>query len=59
MITVALLYYYIKEYKSKEFYFYKNLGVSKKILWSFAVSLDLVIYLILIIVALNFHGKFT
>ena len=59
MITVAIVYYYIKEYKSKEFYFYKNLGVSKKGLWIFAVSLDLIIYLILIIVSVHLHGKFT
>ena len=59
IITLALLYYLVNGYKSKEFYFYKNLGADKKALWIFAISLDLIIYFIVIIIGLNLHGKFT
>jgi len=59
IITLALIFYYIKEYKSKEFYFYKNLGVGKKVLWIFSISFDLIIYFVVIIIGLNLHGKFT
>jgi len=57
--TIALLYYYINGYKSKEFFFYKNLGIGKKALWIFAISLDLIIYFIVIIIGINLHGKYT
>jgi len=59
IITFALIFYYIKEYKSKEFYFYKNLGISKKALWIFSTSLDFIIYIVVVITGLNLHGKFT
>ena len=59
MITVVILYYFVKEYKSKEFYFYKNLGISKKALWIFSIVLDMIIYFVIIIVTFYLHGKFT
>ena len=59
MITLALFFYVIKSYKEKEFYFYKNLGISQKSLWVFSASIDLILYFVLIITALNLHGKFT
>ena len=58
VITSALIFFYIREYKSKEFYFYKNLGISKKALWIFSLLLDLTIYFVVVIIALNLHGKF-
>jgi len=59
VITLALIYYYMKEYKSKEFYFYKNLGVSKKALWIFAISIDMIIYFVVIFIALKIHEQHT
>ena len=59
MFTLALIFYCIKEFKAKEFYFYKNLGVSKKALWIFSISLDLIIYIVVVIIGLNLHGKHT
>jgi len=55
---MALIFFYIREYKSNEFYFYKNLGISKKALWTFSISFDLIIYFIVIIIALSLYGKF-
>ena len=59
IITLALFFYYIRKYKSREFYFYKNLGIGKKALWVFAISLDLIIFAVVTIIGLNLHGKFT
>ena len=59
IITLTLIFLYLKEYKSKELYFYKNLGLGKKALWMFAISLDLLIYLALTISALTLYGKYT
>ena len=58
IITSALIFFYIKEYKSKEFYFYKNLGISKKALWIFSFLFDFTVYFIVVIIALSLYGKF-
>jgi hypothetical protein len=58
IITSALIFYYIREYKSKEFYFYKNLGISKKALFIFSFLFDFTVYFIVVIIALNLYGKF-
>jgi hypothetical protein len=57
--TLALIYYYIREYKSREFYFYKNLGIGRRALWIFSISLDLAIYFVVIVIGLYLHGKFS
>ena len=51
--TSALIFFYIKEFKANEFYFYKNLGISKKSLWIFSLCLDFVFYLAVTIIAIN------
>jgi len=58
IITSALIFFYIREYKSKEFCFYKNLGISKKALWIFSFLLDFTVYFVVVIIALNLYGKF-
>ena len=57
IITLALIIYYIREYKSKEFYFYKNVGITKKALWIFSFLFDFTVYFVVIIIALNLHEK--
>ncbi len=57
VITSGLIFYYMKEYKTKEFYFYKNLGVSKKALWIFSASIDFLIYFAFVLIALKLYGK--
>lgn len=54
-ISVALVYFYIKEYRKHEFYFYKNLGISKKALWVFYFSFDLFIHICLTVFSLNLN----
>ena len=58
LISSGLIFYYIREYKSKEFYFYKNLGIGKKALWIFSAIFDFTVYFVVIIIALKLHGKF-
>ena len=57
IITAAFIFYYIKEYKTKEFYFYKNLGISVKSLWIFSFLLDFTVYFVVVIIALNLYEK--
>jgi len=58
IISSALIFFYIKEYKSKEFYFYKNFGISKIALWIFSFIVDFTIYFVVIIIAFKLNGKF-
>jgi hypothetical protein len=46
LITLAIVYYFIRTYKSKEFYYYQNLGVSKTVLWTSTLAVDLIIFLL-------------
>ena len=57
--TLAFVFYYIRAYKAKEFLFYKNLGISRRALWVFSFSFDMIIYFVLVIIALKVHAKFT
>ena len=40
IITLGLTYYFINEYKGKEYYYYQNLGVSKLELWISTLLFD-------------------
>jgi hypothetical protein len=46
--SVFCIYRFIDTYKSKEFYYYRNLGISKRVLWIVSLSFDLALYLLLI-----------
>ena len=47
--TLALTFYFINNYKNKEYYYYQNLGVSKTLLWSTTLSFDFALFVFLII----------
>lgn len=51
--TLGLIYYIIKTYKSDEFYYYKNLGLTKRILWISAMLIDLGLFILLLIISLK------
>lgn len=47
--TMALVFYYIRSYKNKEFYYYQSLGLSRVFLWVSTLSFDLLLYLFLMV----------
>jgi hypothetical protein len=56
IFTLAIIVYLMNGYKKNEFYYYKNLGVSKLTLWIPILTFDFLIFLIaLIILASNLH----
>lgn len=55
VITMAIIVYYINTYKRKEFYYYQNLGLSKKLLWTYTLGLDFLLFLIMSIIILKFN----
>ena len=48
LATLFIIYRYVKSYKSREFYYYHNLGVSKLLLWGVTLSFDIVLFLMLL-----------
>ena len=53
VIVTGLIYYFINTYKQKEFYYYKNLGVSRKTLWAYTLSIDFILFVCLSILTLK------
>lgn len=48
IITLSLIFYYINDYKKKEFYYYQNLGISKQKLWVACLMFDFMLFLFLL-----------
>jgi hypothetical protein len=47
--TLFIVYQFIRSYKSNEFYYYHNLGLSKKVLWISTLSFDLIAHMTLLL----------
>lgn len=45
IITLVLIYYFVKMYKFKEIYYYQNLGISKITLWASTLTIDFFIFI--------------
>jgi len=48
--TLGIIYFAIETTKKKEFYYYQNLGVSKRLLWSATLIFDFMLFILLIII---------
>ena len=56
VFTLAIIVYFMNIYKKNEFYYYKNLGISKLQLWIPILIFDFLFFLIsMIILASNLH----
>jgi hypothetical protein len=53
IFTFGLIYYIVNTYKKNELYYYKNIGLGKSVLWWGAVSIDLILYMLLLIISLK------
>jgi len=53
LITLGLIFFYLKKYSQRDFYYYKNLGVSKKVLWISTLCFDFTMFNILVILTLT------
>ena len=53
IITLGIIVYHTNNYKKNEFYYYKNLGVSKLLLWIPSLLFDFVLFLVLIILTVK------
>jgi len=53
ILTLGLIFYYINNYKRAEFYYFKNLGISKLKLWVSTLLFDIVLFIALLIVTIK------
>jgi hypothetical protein len=49
LLTQGLTWNFIRTYKNKEFYYYRNLGIRDTILWSVTLCVDLSLFILLLI----------
>lgn len=47
--TLYLTFYFIREYRQKEFYYYRNLGIRDTVLWGLTLGFDGSLYIIFLI----------
>jgi hypothetical protein len=49
LATLFIIHRFMSSYKSREFYYYQNLGMSKMLLWGITLSFDVIVYLVLLL----------
>ena len=49
LITQGIVFYLVNDYRQKEYYYYLNTGISKRGLWAPILSLDFLLFLLLVI----------
>jgi hypothetical protein len=47
-LSYGVIFYIINTYKKKEFYYYLNIGISKRKLWGLTILFDFLLFLIAI-----------
>lgn len=50
IITLAITVYFVRIFKSKELFYYQNLGVSSTFLWTTTLFIDFFIFVITLII---------
>lgn len=48
--TIGIFFYAVNVRKRKEFVYYQNLGISKKLLWGVTLGIDFLIFIILMLI---------
>jgi len=52
--TLGLIFCFVNSYKSKQYYYYQNLGISKVMLWVTTLVFDVFVFILLVILAYKF-----
>lgn len=50
-ITLGMTVYLVNEFKKADYYYFKNLGINRKRLWSVTLSWDLALFLLVVSIA--------
>lgn len=49
ILTLCVTFFLVNQVKKKEYYYYQNLGIGKKLLWTATLSFDFVVFVLLLI----------
>ena len=49
--SLGLIYLYVNHYKSREIYYYQNLGASKFLLWTSTLVFDFTLFIVSLIIS--------
>lgn len=50
VVSLMIIYFFISAYKRPEFYYYQNLGFSKKRIWILSIITDMLLFILLLII---------
>ncbi len=53
LITLCVTFFFIKERKEREFYYFQNLGISRIFLWATTLFLDLFLFFLILLLTYN------
>jgi hypothetical protein len=48
LLTLLMIYFFINSYKQEQFYYYRNLRITKWMLWSATFAFDIALYILLL-----------
>lgn len=57
LLSDSIILYYIRSYRRSDYIYYHNLGLSKLQLWAYSLSLDTMVFLFGLIIALQLHPE--
>jgi hypothetical protein len=49
LVSLGLIFYFVRNIRRDEFYYYQNLGVSRTLLWAASLGLDFCLFLLALI----------
>ena len=52
IMSLGLIFLYLSKYKRRDFFYYQNLGISRLKLWVYSMTLDVLVFILLIILTL-------
>ncbi len=55
IFTLGVIFYFINVFKKKEFYYYRNVGVSKFLLWISTILFDTILFILLLALTVKFR----
>lgn len=55
ILTLIAIFYHFRSHKKAEFYYYKNIGISRSVLWFNAFTVDVGLFIFLISFVIKFR----
>lgn len=59
VVVMAVIFFIVRSYKAKEFYYYRNLGLSPQVLWITVYAVDFLLFLLLMTLSYKYGWIFT